>query len=103
MGADEAVEIRSGGTGEGEPVGQVMAAQFINDGQGLVAASGGGFMSGSEKFVGRFAHGGHDDDGAAGFVLFDDGRDSGNGVAGFDGGAAEFHDDHVSRRSLLRP
>ena len=81
----------------------MVAAQFIDDGERLIATSGGGFMSGGEKFVGGLAHGGDDDDGAAVFVLFDDGRNAGNGVAGFDGSAAEFHDNHVSRRSLPRP
>ena len=44
MGADEAIEIGGSGTGEGKAVGEVVAAEFVDDPKGLVTASGSGFV-----------------------------------------------------------
>ena len=74
------------------------AAEFE---RGLALAFSGGAGHGQQR-VGDFGHGADHDDGLLRQAAFDDGGDAVDGLGVFDGGAAEFHDDHRLRACWVR-
>src|SRR5438105_4186209 len=62
----------------------------------ILAIAGNGGRRDGQQLVRGLAHGGNHDDRMLLGARFHDGGDASDGGGGFDGGTAEFHDDHQS-------